>query len=147
VQEEVGLRGAQVAAYAIQPDVAFVLECTICDDLPKKKDVTPFTRLGHGAAISTGDRSFIPAKGLVRLLIDTAEKEGIPYQLRPPGAGGTDAGAISLSREGIPSAVVSVPCRYLHAPAGLLSLRDFDNVLALMRAALPHLTAEIIQVT
>ncbi len=147
VQEEVGLRGAQVAAYAIEPDAAFVLEGTICDDLPKKKDVTPFTRLGHGAAISTGDRSFIPARGLVRLLIDTAEQEGIPYQLRPPGAGGTDAGAISLSREGVPSAVVSVPCRYLHAPAGLLSLRDFDNVLALMRTALPRLTTETIQVT
>ncbi len=147
VQEEVGLRGAQVAAYAIKPDVAFVLEGTICDDLPKKEDVTPFTRLGHGAAISTGDRSFIPARGLVRLLIDTAEEEGLPYQLRPPGAGGTDAGAISLSREGVPSAVVSVPCRYLHAPASLLSLRDFDHTLELMRAALPCLKAEIIRIT
>ena len=145
VQEEVGLRGARVAAYAIEPDAAFVLEGTICDDLPKKKDVSPTTRLGNGPAISITDRSFIAAKGLIKLLVDTAQAEGIPYQFKQPGVGGTDAGAIHLARAGVPSAVVSVPCRYIHSPASLLSLRDFDNALCLMRAALSRLTEEAIR--
>jgi putative aminopeptidase FrvX len=135
-QEEVGLRGARVAAYRIEPDVAFALEGTVCDDTPKKEDVSPTTQLGKGPAITIMDRSFIADKRLVRLLVDTAEEEGIPYQFRQPGVGGTDAGAIHLSKTGVPSAAAAVPCRYMHAPASLLSLNDFDNLVSLMKAAL-----------
>ncbi len=136
VQEEVGLRGARVAAFRIEPDVGFALEGTVCDDTPKKRDVSPTTQLGKGPAITVMDRSFIADKRLVRLLIDTAEAEGIPYQLRQPGVGRTDAGAIHLTKTGVPSATVSVPCRYIHTPASLLSLNDFDNAVALMKATL-----------
>ncbi|MBL7183465.1 MAG: M42 family metallopeptidase [Anaerolineae bacterium] len=139
VQEEVGLRGARVAAYAVEPDVAFVLEGTICDDMPKKKDVSPSTRLGAGPAITIMDRSFIADRGLVQLLVETAEELGIPYQFKQPGIGGTDAGAIHLAREGIPSATVSVPCRYIHSPVCLLSLEDFENTVRLMKGALGKL--------
>jgi len=139
VQEEVGLRGARVAAYAIEPDVAFALEGTICDDMPKKKDVSPTTRLGAGPAITLMDRSFIADRKLVRLLVETAEELGIPYQFKQPGVGGTDAGAIHLVKEGVPSATVSVPCRYIHSPASLLSLEDFENTVRLMKAALGRL--------
>jgi len=135
-QEEVGLRGARVAAYRIEPDVAFALEGTVCDDLPKKEDKSPTTELGKGPAISIMDHSFIADRRLVRLLIDTAEAQGIPYQFKQPGVGGTDAGAIHLARSGVPSAAVSVPCRYIHNPVSLLSLNDFDHVVALMRATL-----------
>jgi len=136
VQEEVGLRGARVAAYAVEPDVAFVLEGTICDDMPKKKDVSPSTELGAGPAITIMDRSFIADRGLVKLLVETAEKLDIPYQFKQPGIGGTDAGAIHLAKEGIPSATVSVPCRYIHSPVCLLSLEDLENTVRLMKAAL-----------
>ncbi len=139
VQEEVGLRGARVAAYAVEPDVAFVLEGTICDDMPKKKDVSPTTKIGAGPAISIMDRSFIADRGLVKLLVETAEELGIPYQFKQPGVGGTDAGAIHLAKEGIPSATVSVPCRYIHSPVCLLSLEDFENTVRLMKAALGKL--------
>jgi putative aminopeptidase FrvX len=139
VQEEVGLRGARVAAYAIEPDVAFALEGTICDDTPKKKDVSPTTELGAGPAITIMDRSFIADRGLVKLLVETAEELGIPYQFKQPGLGGTDAGAIHLAKEGAPSATVSVPCRYIHSPACLLSLEDFENTVRLMKAALERL--------
>ena len=135
-QEEVGLRGARVAAFRIEPDVAFALEGTICDDTPKKVDVSPTTELGKGPAITLMDRSFIADKRLVRLLLDTADAEGIPHQIKQPGLGGTDAGAIHLSKAGVPSAGVSVPCRYIHAPVGMLSLNDFDHTVALMKAAL-----------
>jgi putative aminopeptidase FrvX len=139
VQEEVGLRGARVAAYAIEPDVAFALEGTICDDTPKKKDVSPTTKLGAGPAITIMDRSFIADRDLVKLLVETAEELDIPYQFKQPGLGGTDAGAIHLAKEGAPSATVSVPCRYIHSPACLLSLEDFENTVRLMRAALERL--------
>ncbi len=139
VQEEIGARGAQVASYALEPDAAFALEGTICDEVPKKKDVSPTTRLGAGPAITVMDRSVIADRRLVRLLIDTAKELGIPYQVKQPGLGGTDAGRIHLTREGVPSAVVSVPCRYIHAPASLLHRSDFEHTVTLMRAALQKL--------
>jgi putative aminopeptidase FrvX len=135
-QEEVGLRGARVAAFRIEPDVAFVLEGTVCDDSPKEQDVSPTTRLGDGPAISIMDRSFIADRRLVGLLVDTAKARGIPYQFKQPGVGGTDAGAIHLSRTGVPSAAVSIPCRYIHAPVSLMSLNDFDHLVTLMKAAI-----------
>ena len=136
VQEEVGMRGAQVAAYSIAPDVAFALEGTICDDLPKKRDVSPTTTLGAGPAITVMDRSVIADPRLVNLLAQTAQKNGIPYQFKQPGIGGTDAGAIHLSRQGVPSVVVAVPSRYIHAPVCVLSLDDLDNATRLMRETL-----------
>lgn len=141
VQEEVGLRGARVAAYAIEPDVAFAIEGTICDDMPKKKDISPTTRIGAGPAITIMDRTFIADHRLVKLLVETAEELGIPYQIKQPGVGGTDAGAIHLVKEGVPSATVSVPCRYIHSPACLLSLEDLENTVRLMKAALGRLSA------
>jgi endoglucanase len=136
VQEEVGLRGARVAAYSVAPDLAFALEGTICDDLPKDRDVSPTTRLGAGPAITVMDRSVIADRRLVQLLVDSAEQNGIPYQFKQPGLGGTDAGAIHLSREGVPSTAVAVPARYIHAPVSVLSQNDFDNTLRLMQQAL-----------
>jgi putative aminopeptidase FrvX len=135
-QEEMGLRGARVAAFRIEPDVAFALEGTVCDDTPKEKDVSPTTKLGQGPAITVMDRSFIADKRLVHLLVEAAEKNAIPFQIKQPGVSGTDAGAIHLSRSGVPSAVVSVPCRYIHSPVALMSLNDLDHAIALMKAAL-----------
>lgn len=142
VQEEVGLRGAKVAAYAIKPDVAFVLEGTICDDMPKKRDVSPTTELGKGPAITIMDRTFIADRRLIDLLVETAKELDIPYQFKQPGVGGTDAGAIHLSREGVPSVTVAVPCRYIHSPACLLSLEDFENTVKLMKGALARLASQ-----
>jgi putative aminopeptidase FrvX len=139
VQEEVGLRGAQVAAFAVDPDLAFALEGTGANEIPTKKDVSPSTRLGHGPAITLMDRSFIADRRLVRLLIDTAEELGIPYQIKQPGIGGTDAGAIHRTKEGVPSVTVAVPCRYIHSPAAILSLDDFDHTVQLMRESLKKL--------
>ena len=142
VQEEVGLRGAQVAAYAIEPHCAFVLEGTIADDTPKDKDVSPTTELGKGPAITVMDRSFIADRRLVRLLTETAQELGIPYQFKQPGIGGTDAGAIHRAREGVPSVTVAVPCRYIHSPVTMLNLDDFNNTVRLMRESLSRLTRE-----
>ncbi|MGC8827874.1 MAG: M42 family metallopeptidase [Anaerolineae bacterium] len=139
VQEEVGLRGARVAAYALEPDVAIALEGTICDDLPKEKDQSPVTRVGKGPAITIADRSVVADRRLVQLLVDTAEKQGLPYQFKEPALGGTDAGAIHLTRAGVPSAALAVPSRYIHGPASVLSLDDLEHTVALVRAVLPRL--------
>jgi tetrahedral aminopeptidase len=135
-QEEVGMRGAQVAAYALAPDVAFALEGTVCDDLPKDEDVSPVTELGKGPAITFMDRSFVADKRLVKLLVDTAQRLGLPYQFKRGTVGGTDSGAMHLTREGVPSVTVATPVRYIHAPVSVLSLSDLDYSTQLLRAAL-----------
>ncbi|MCJ7735825.1 MAG: M42 family metallopeptidase [Anaerolineae bacterium] len=146
VQEEVGLRGARVAAYAIQPECAFALEGTIADDLPKdKKDVSPTTELGKGPAITVMDRSFIADRRLLALVRDTASELEIPHQIKQPGVGGTDSGAIHMSREGVPSITLSVPCRYIHSPVALLNLSDFENTVRLLQESVMRLSRDTLR--
>jgi putative aminopeptidase FrvX len=147
VQEEIGLRGARVAAYAFNPDLAIVLDSTPAYDLPAwdtDENVRYNTRLGAGPAIYVADSSTISDPRLVQFLIKTAEEHHIPYQLRQPGRGGTDAGAIHKQRAGIPSVSVSVPGRYHHSPASIVRLSDWENTMNLMNAALAGLTREIL---
>ncbi len=138
-QEEVGLRGAQVAAYAIAPDLALVLETTACDDAPKDKDLSPGTRLGAGPAITVADKTVIADRRLSGLLIDTAKDNHIPFQIKQPLIGGTDAGRIHLSQAGIRSAIVALPTRYLHSPVCMLSRQDYESMVALVTKTLPKL--------
>jgi endoglucanase len=142
--EEVGLRGARVAGFSVMPDAGFVLEGTICDDSPKDKDVSPTTEVGKGPAISVMDRSVIADRRLLRLVVETAEAEGIPYQFKQPGLGGTDAGAIHLAKTGVPTLPVSVPSRYIHSPVSMLSKSDFEHTVALMAASLKRLTPDVV---
>ncbi|MGC8873613.1 MAG: M42 family metallopeptidase [Chloroflexia bacterium] len=139
VQEEVGLRGAQVAAYAVEPEVGIALEGTICDDLPRKRDQTPVTRLGHGPAVTVMDRTVISDRRLVDLVLRVAREEKIPCQVKGPGLGGTDAGAIHLTRQGVPSVAVATPARYIHTPVSVMNLDDLEHTVALMKAVLRRL--------
>jgi len=97
------------------------------------------TKLGRGPALTIADRSFVADRRLLELLIETAAQEQIPFQFKEPALGGTDAGAIHLSKTGIPCAAVSIPCRYIHGPASVLLLDDFELAAALMRAVLNRL--------
>jgi len=146
VQEEVGLRGAKVAGYRLDPDIVFALEGTICDDLPKEEgeDVSPVTEIGKGPAISFMDKRTIADPRLVRYLVAIADDNEIPYQFRRTAQGGNDAGAIHISRSGVPSASVSVACRYIHAPAAICSKTDVNDAIRLMQAALRNLTPSVI---
>lgn len=132
VQEEIGLRGAKIAAYSVNPDVAFAIEGTTAGDTPTKRDISPSTNLGRGPAITVMDRSTISNMKLVDLLVDTAKRENIPYQFKRTITGGTDAGAIHLARGGIPSVTVSVPVRYIHSPVNMMRACDLQNTLELM---------------
>jgi endoglucanase len=156
VQEEVGLRGAHVAAYALDPHLAIVLDCTPARDLPSwdhngnyqddelVENVRYNTRLGSGPAIYVADRATLSDPRLIRHLVETAQAHDIPYQFRQPGGGGTDAGAIHKQRVGIPSVSVSVPGRYLHSAASLCRLEDWKNSLHLIHAALSGLPSDIL---
>jgi putative aminopeptidase FrvX len=147
VQEENGLRGARVAAYALNPDLAFVLDSTPAYDMPTWDGVenTQYnTRLGAGPAIYVADSSTLSDPRLIRLLFETAEAEGIPCQMRQPGGGGTDAGAIHRQRAGIPSVSISVPHRYSHTAASIARLVDWEHTLQLVHAALGRMTPEIL---
>jgi len=81
---------------------------------------------------------------LIRHLVETAETLGIPYQIRQPGSGGTDAGAIHRQREGIPTISISVPGRYLHTAAAITRLDDWKNTQALVCAAMAHLSPDLL---
>jgi len=145
VQEEVGLRGAQVAAHALDPDAAFAIDTTPANDLPSEEDLSPNTRLGDGPAVYVLTRNDISDPRLVRHVLNVAEKRGIPHQIRQPGRGGTNAGSIYRTRSGVPSVSISTPCRYLHSPLSLLSVTDLKNVAALVRDSLASLTAQALK--
>lgn len=148
VQEEVGLRGAKVAAHAFEPDLAIAIDSTPAHDLPSYDgSESPFynTKLGLGPAIYVYNFATIDDPRLVRFLKETAEAEGIPYQIRQPGGGGTNAGAIQRSRAGVPVVSVSVPHRYTHSPISISRVDDWKNTLALLNAALRKITPDLIQ--
>lgn len=136
VQEEIGLRGAQVAAQAIQPDLAVVLEGTTCADIPLSIPHGESTRLGHGPALTVADRSTIAHPQVVQGLVAAAERAQVPFQWKRTTFGGTDAGAIHRAGTGIPTGIVSVPCRYIHTPAAMLSLADVSHTKQLVQAFL-----------
>ncbi len=131
-QEEVGTRGAGVAAYAIDPDLALVIEATTASDVPSVDKALYSTAVGKGPAITVMDRSFIAHQGIRERLESVATEHGIPYQLRQLLGGGTDAGKIHLTREGIPSGGISVPCRYIHSPVSIASMDDVNNAVELV---------------
>jgi len=148
VQEEVGLRGARVAAFALNPDMAIAVDSTPAYDLPhwddEDQNLHYNTRLDGGPAIYVMDSATIADRRLVNLLSETAEQAGIPYQFRQPGGGGTDAGAIHKTRSGIPSVSVSVPSRYAHSAASIARLSDWENTLKLLHTALGRVTPDLL---
>lgn len=145
VQEEVGLRGAQVAAYSIDPDAAFVLECTPAYDLPNENDASPNVALGKGPSIYVMDAGTIQDPRLVSHITRTAAANNIPFQLRQPGGGGTNTAAIQRTRGGVPAATIAIPGRYAHTPAMMIDLGDYANVVRLADATLRTLTPDVIR--
>lgn len=147
VQEEVGLRGARVAAYAFAPDLAIAVDTTPAYDLPAwdgSENTLYNTHLGAGPAIYLADSSTLSDPRLVRHFIETAKAEDIPYQLRQPGGGGTDAGAIHKQRAGIPSISVSLPGRYLHTAISVARLEDWKHTYFLLHSALKRITGSLL---
>ena len=144
-QEEVGARGAQVAAQTLQPDVAFVLEGTIADDLPREEERSPTTIVGRGPALSIFDRRAATPTPLLRFAIEVAEAGGIPFQLKRPQASGTNASRIHSAGIGIPTLTISMPSRYIHSPVALVDPDDLLHTYRLMASILRVITPAVVQ--
>jgi putative aminopeptidase FrvX len=142
VQEEIGLRGAKVAAHYFDPDLAIAVDATPAWDLPDyegRENFTYNTKLGLGPAIYLANSSTLDDPRLIRFIEETAIGENIKYQFRQPGGGGTDAGAIQGSRAGVPVISVSVPHRYTHSPISISRVEDWQNTLNLLQAVLTRM--------
>lgn len=132
VQEEVGLRGAKVAAYNLDPDVALAIDVTPSAGGPGVSHDDAVTTMGEGPAIYMIDGASVPNLRVLKLLGQVAEEHGIPHQYRKTIGGGTDAGGIALQRTGIPACSVSLPGRYVHGAAALINLDDYHAMISLL---------------
>jgi len=139
VQEEVGLKGAKTSAFGLNPDVAVAIDTCIPGDHPGIKKTDSPVQVGQGPAITVmdaGGRGVITHPKVLEWLRETAKAKGIPYQMEVTERGTTDATAISLTREGIPSGVISVASRYIHTPVEVLSLKDLAKTADLVVEAI-----------
>ncbi len=133
VAEEVGLRGAATAAFDLAPDLALAVEATVGETPGVDAPRTP-TRLGAGPAITVADGRIVVPRAMVDSLEAAAREAGLAHQRKRPAFGGTNAGAIHMSRGGVLTGVVSVPTRYIHSPASLLMLSDLQGLAELVWA-------------
>ncbi len=146
VQEEVGLRGAKVAAFRVHPDIAIAIDTTTAGDFPGIKPEECPVKIGLGPCIKIADGrkdslggGIITHPAVRRLLIEAAQDGDIPYQIEVLEGGTTDAAAIHMTREGIPSGVVSIPARYLHSSAETLSIKDIKYTISLLEYAIKRI--------
>jgi len=147
VQEEVGCRGAQVAAYRIAPNMAIAVDITLAGDIPGVAEKDQVTKIGAGPAIKVMDEAggglgLISHPKVRELLVSTAEEEKIPYQMEVLPRGSTDAAAIHLTREGVPSGVISIPTRYAHSYE-ILDVNDVVNAVKLLTATIKKIKKNI----
>ncbi len=140
VQEELGLRGARIVAYRVQPDIAIAVDTTGASEFPEKKDQPAYPVLGKGPALTIADATIICDRRILTIFKKTAEKYGIKYQYKQPMIGGTDAGVMHITREGIPSAVVSTPARYIHSPLSIASMKDINETTRLLKYTMQQIS-------
>jgi endoglucanase len=141
VQEEVGLRGAQTSAHKICPDVAFALDVGIAHDTPGTEGDE---KLGGGPLVVVYDATSIPNRRLRDLVIDTAAELEIPLQFEAIERGGTDAGRIHMTGEGVPSLSMGIPARYIHSHVSIIDKRDYESTVKLLVALVQKLDAKTV---
>ncbi len=131
VQEELGLRGARTAAWQIDPDFGLALEGTFAADVPGTRPDRSSARLKGGPVVTIMDRTVFTDRRILETLISAGRKKSIPFQFKKVPTGGTDAGAINLTKAGVPSGTVAVPCRYIHGPAAITHVEDIRHTAVL----------------
>lgn len=141
-QEEVGLRGAKVAANLIKPDLAIALDTGTAGDTPGMTAKEADSVLGEGPQIIVYDASMVGHKGLREFVTDIADEANIPYQLTFIPGGGTDAGSFHVAQNGIPSIAITVPVRYLHSHTSVIHEDDYLNTVKLVNAIVDHLNQD-----
>ncbi len=141
-QEEVGLRGAQTAAFKVQPDVAIALDVGIAHDTPGAEGDE---KLGGGPLVVVYDATSIPNRGLLDLVTATAKRLRIPLQFEAVERGGTDAGRIHLNAQGVPTLSMGVAARYIHSHVSIIDRRDFESAVRLVVALVKRLDRRTVE--
>lgn len=142
VQEEVGLRGAKASANLVQPDIAYVVDCSPANDMLGKKD--DMGKIGQGTLLRLMDRTMILAPKMRQFLIDTAKENDIKYQYYTS-PGGTDAGSIHVSNDGVVSAVVGICSRYIHTANSIINYEDYLHANKLLTELIKKSNRETIE--
>ncbi len=138
VQEEVGTRGAMVAAYGVEPEVGVAIDVTDTGDTPEAAPMA--VSLGGGPAIKVMDGGFLTHPGVKDWMVGTAERLGIPYQMEVLSGGSTDARAIQTVRDGVPAGCLSIGTRYVHTQSEMV---DMDDVEASVKLLVEMLTKPV----
>jgi endoglucanase len=141
-QEEVGLRGAKTSASKLRPDVGFALDVGIAHDTPGAEGEE---KLGGGPLLVIYDATSIPNRRLLDLVMETAESEKIELQFEAVERGGTDAGRIHLSGEGVPCLSMGIPARYIHSHVSIIDRRDFEAAVQLLVAVVKRLDRKTVE--
>jgi len=144
VQEEVGLRGAKTAATMIKPDIAIAVDVGIAGDTPGISEKEAMSKMGEGPQIILYDASMVSHKGLRDFVVGVADELSIPYQFDAIAGGGTDAGAIHITLEGVPSLAITIATRYIHSHAGILHRDDYENAVKLIAEVIKRLDQETV---
>ena len=132
VQEELGIRGAKTAAWQVDPDYGLALEGTFVADVPNTRPDRVSSKIKGGPVITILDKTAFTHPIVLKALVKTARERSIPFQFKKVPVGGTDAGAIHLTKAGVPSGTVAVPCRYIHGPASIAHIDDLRNTIRLV---------------
>jgi len=132
VQEELGIRGARTAAWQVDPDYGLALEGTFVADVPNTRPDRVSSKIKGGPVITILDRTAFTHPTVLKTLIRIGREGSIPFQFKKVPMGGTDAGAIHLTKAGVPSGTVAVPCRYIHGPASIIHIDDLKNTIKLV---------------
>jgi endoglucanase len=135
-QEEAGLRGARIAGHRVSPDIALAIDTTASGEWPIVKDIAAYPEIGKGPVVTVADRSILCDRELVSLIQEVARPKGIPYQDKKPMVGGTDAGPIHVSRQGVRTAVIQTAARYIHSPLSIVAQSDIDMGIQLLSSSL-----------
>jgi endoglucanase len=134
VQEEIGIKGAKVGAWGVQPDFAIALDVTAWGDTPESYVLD--IALGKGPAIKVKDAGMVATPVIRDLLIETAKQHGIPFQLEVLQGGTTDAAAIQINGAGVPTGAISIPDRYVHSSSEMVDMGDVEGCISLLTATL-----------
>ena len=132
VQEELGIRGARTAAWQVDPDYGLALEGTFVADVPGTRPDRVSSKIKGGPVVTIMDRTAFTHPLVLKALVKAGRERSIPFQFKKVPVGGTDAGAIHLTKAGVPSGTVAVPCRYIHGPASIAHVDDLKNTIRLV---------------
>ncbi|MCA1031996.1 M42 family metallopeptidase [Bacillus timonensis] len=144
VQEEIGLRGAKTASAYIQPDIGFAVDVGIAGDTPGVTEKEAQSKMGKGPQVILYDASMVSHKGLRDFVTNVADEMEIPYQFDAIAGGGTDAGAIHVTYNGVPALAITIATRYIHSHAAMLHRDDYENAVKLIVETIKRLDSETV---